>query len=123
MKKIFSDKKQLEKWCRWTARIIGTSILLIILAIAIGEGIHDGPLNFAELPLSDKFGFLTMFGMCLGLVVGWKWEGIGSALILSNFVLFWISQQMTPRINIAFGALLVSGILYFIVWLLKKRYT
>ncbi len=123
MKKKFSDKRQLEKWCRWTARILGTSFLLTFLTIAICGVIGDGPLDLSEVPLADRFGFLAMFGMCLGIVVGWKWEGIGSALILCNFAFFWIAKQMAPMINLAFGSLLLSGILYFIAWLLKRRDT
>ena len=96
---------------RWTARIIGIAILGLIVVFAIGEGVPN-PLqgSFREHLLG--IGILTML---IGQIVAWKWEGIGSVLILGGFALFAIVNHGVP-LNIVFGPWLVTGLLYLICW-------
>lgn len=65
---------------RWTARIVGTAILVLIAAIAIGEGVP----NLLAQPLPVNLLFVAMLTMVVGLIAAWKWEGIGGLLTLGG---------------------------------------
>jgi len=86
----------------------------LITAIAIGES--DGLFNPMEQPVTVRIELLSMLIMWLGLIVAWKWEGIGSVMILGGFALFWIAERRLPALNMAFGPLLLSGLLYLAAW-------
>ena len=53
--------------------------------------------------------------MIIGQIVAWRWEGIGSLLILGGFALFAIVNHGVP-INVVYGPWLVTGLLYLICW-------
>jgi hypothetical protein len=93
---------------RWTARVVGTPILALILALAIGDGVH--PVRMFE---SLRVGLLTvtMLTMIVGQIAAWKWEGIGGGLILGNYVLFAVVNR-SISLNIVFGPWLLTGLLY-----------
>jgi hypothetical protein len=96
----FLDQRLMVATLRWAARIIGTALLVLIAALAIGEGGVPG---------------VALWLMLIGQVVAWKWEGIGGLLILGGFALFAIMNHPF-RFNIVFGSWPVSGLLYLICW-------
>ena len=107
-------KRRIIRSIHWAARMVGLLVFVLITAIAIGEG---GQLdNLLQQPLVVKVEFFAMLVMWLGLAVAWKWEGIGSAMILGGFALFWLAEGRLPRLNLAFALLLLSGLLYFLSW-------
>ena len=59
--------------CRWTARIIGTSLVLIIVLLAIGEGM---PNPFTQ-PMAVQVGFLALALIMVGILGAWRWELVG----------------------------------------------
>jgi len=93
---------------RWTARIVGTLILALILALAIGEGVH--PVQMFE---SLRVGLLTvaMLTMIVGQIAAWKLEFVGGSLILGSYILFAVVIHGVP-FNIVFGPWLLTGLLY-----------
>jgi len=65
---------------RWTARLVGVFVIGLILLVAVGESIRNGHLPPAKLlvhPLT--WGMLVAMA---GMVVGWRREGLGGAIIL-----------------------------------------
>jgi hypothetical protein len=109
------NKRPMVSVIRWTARIIGAALLGLICVLAIGEGARNlhNPLqgSFRE----DLFG-VGILMMLIGQVAAWKWEGIGSLLILGGFAMFAIVNHGVPLINVVFGPWLVTGLLYLICW-------
>ena len=65
------SERQVTTVARWTARILGTAILLLIIAIAVGEGL---PNPFTQ-PLNVNLLFAAMFTMILGLVLAGNGNG------------------------------------------------
>jgi hypothetical protein len=94
---------------RWIARIMGTLLLLLIATIAIGEGFP----NPLAQPLDVILLFAAMLTMVVGLIVAWKWEGVGGLLILGGFTFFAIVNHGI-QLNLAFGPILVVGMLYLL---------
>jgi hypothetical protein len=68
---------------RWTARILGTLTFLMFLAFVFGEG----PPNPFKITNTEKLQFFGMIALFCGLVLAWKWEGLGGFLSVAGFVL------------------------------------
>ena len=69
---------------RWTARIAGTLMALFFLAFFIGEGFP----NIFRLPWRESLSVLLMSAMVAGLLLAWKWEGLGGAVALVAMVAY-----------------------------------
>ena len=96
---------------RWAARITGTVILLMIAAIALGEGFPDP----RTLTLVDRLTFLAMAGICIGCLLGWRWEAAAGFTILGSVLAFFLLQQVL-LLNLVFIPLIVIGSIYLILW-------
>jgi len=67
----------------WAARIGGTLMALLYLALIVGEG----PPPVWRLSLEQNLHFLGFVALTAGLLAAWKWEGLGGAIALAGFVL------------------------------------
>jgi len=108
----FLTERRMVTVVRWTARTIGIALLILIAAFAIGEGVPN-PLRGSLPEHLLTIGFQAML---VGQIVAWKWEGIGSFLILGGFTLFAIVNHGVP-FNIVYGPWLVTGLMYLVCWL------
>ncbi|MGO9109709.1 MAG: hypothetical protein ACLP9L_10785 [Thermoguttaceae bacterium] len=109
-------ERQIVFVARWTARIIGTLLLVLIAIFVIGEGVPNPSI------LSHRENLLTvaMLTMIVGQIAAWKWEGIGGVLILSSYFLFAIMNHGIP-FNIVFGPWLLTGLLFLgCAWMESK---
>jgi hypothetical protein len=66
---------------RWTARILGTLMFLLFLAFFFGEG----PPDLSRLTSTERLQFLCITVLFLGLVIAWKWEGLGGLITVAGF--------------------------------------
>jgi hypothetical protein len=66
---------------RWTARIVGTLMFLLFLAFFFGEG----PPHLSSLTSTERLQFLCMASLFLGLIIAWKWEGLGGLITVAGF--------------------------------------
>ncbi len=105
---------------RWIARIAGLIVLLMVLAIAIGEGFPN--------PLTLKFGeqamMLVMLVMLAGIVLSWKWVGLGGAMLLMGYTTFLINESM-HRHHLALFSFVdlffLLGLIDLVVWWSAKH--
>jgi hypothetical protein len=95
--------------CRWTARILGTLLVLMIGLIAIGEGM---PNPFTQ-PMAVQVGFLALALVMIGILAGWRWELAGGILSLVGWSLFVVAVTHPGRgLNWFVSALALPGVLY-----------
>jgi NADH:ubiquinone oxidoreductase subunit 2 (subunit N) len=87
--------------------MVGTAILALIVAFAVGEGLPN-PLN---QPLDVILLSVAMLTMVVGLVMAWRWERIGGLLVLGGLAFFAIVNHGV-QLNVVFGPMLVVGLLY-----------
>ena len=64
---------------RWAARLTGALVAGLILLVVVGESISNGlpPLRVLFNPIQ-----LGIWASIAGMILGWKWEAVGGALIL-----------------------------------------
>ncbi len=101
---------------RWMARTLGTVLLILIVAFAIGEGVPS-PL---AMSLRENLLSVALLAMVVGQIVAWRWEGIGGGLILLGFILFAIVNHGVP-LNIVFVPWIATGMLYQVCWWRTSR--
>jgi hypothetical protein len=111
-----SKERQILTVLRWAARVVGTLILLLIAAFAIGEGF---PSPFHG-PLAERLLFAALTTMIVGLIVAWKWEGIGGSLILGGLAFFAVVNHGVP-LNSVFAPMLFAGLLNLGCGCLRSR--
>jgi hypothetical protein len=92
--------------CRWSARILGTLLVLFIVLLAIGEGM---PNPFTQ-PMKVQVGFLALALVMIGILAAWRWELAGGILPLVGWGLFVVAVMHPSRgLNWFVGALAVPG--------------
>ena len=109
------DERVVVTVARWTARAVGTAILALVVAIAIGEGVPNPLAQPVEVNLLS----VAMLTMMTGLIIAWKWEGVGGLLILGGFG-FFAAVNHGIRLNVVFGPLLATGLMYLACWWMNK---
>ncbi len=96
---------------RWTARTIGIPLFGLLVLLTVGDGVPN-PLTAS---LRENLFGTVVLTMLFGLVLAWKWEGIGGLLILGGLVLFATAIEAF-LLNIVFTPWLVTGLLYLVCW-------
>jgi hypothetical protein len=88
----------------------------IVLLFAFGEGLNLSQFTARELVL---FVFFPL-GVCLGMVVAWRWEGLGGGITMASLAAFYLVNRLLsssfPR-GLAFVALAAPGLLFLLCWL------
>ena len=102
---------------RWIGRILSVLLLGLMVVLAIGEA---KPEHLREMVLGN-----ALFTILVGLVIAWKWEGLGSLLILGGFAVFAIVNGsrtfMFHPLHNPFYAFLITGLLFSFCWWRTRR--
>lgn len=109
-----------EHWvvvtCRWTARTIGIPLFGLLVILTLGDGVPN-PLTAS--PRENLFGAIVLT-MLFGLVLAWKWEGVGGLLILGGLALFATANEPS-LLTIVVAPWLVTGLLYLVCGAGRRR--
>lgn len=100
---------------RWVARIVGSLLVMMVLAFMIGEGLPN-PLVMSSIELATSLAFLIMI---VGLLLAWRREGLGGALTVGGFLAFWalhIASSHRFGLGGPFPAFPVAGFLHLFCW-------
>jgi hypothetical protein len=114
---------------RWTARVIGTLLVVFTLIIGIGEML-EGFQNNGKLEKFDYFQiiiFIFWFFGLAGLILAWWKEGTGGVFSFICAVIFLILVKVYANINpeASFTGILfiflIPSVLFIIYWWLTKK--
>jgi hypothetical protein len=104
------------KIVRWAARVTSIPILILVLTSLI-----PAMLSFSISAKDDKVIAIGLCATCLGLLLGWKWAGIGGGIILAGVVTI-LSQsddlQYPDPFSVAFG---LQGALFLLSSLFNSQ--
>ena len=98
---------------RWSARVLSILAVGVVLLFAFGEGLNLSRFTARELVLFLFF----PFGVCLGMVLAWRWEGLGGGITVASLAAFYLAQRLMsssfPR-GFALVALAAPGFLFLL---------
>jgi len=67
--------------------------------------------------------FFFPFGVCVGMIVAWRWEGLGEGITVGSLLAFYVALRVIngrfPR-GPWFALIAAPGILFLICWLLSR---
>jgi len=98
-------------WMRWTARIMGALISCLLVVFAIGEGLGADAQSSNPTPRELIELFLLLIS-CVGLLAGWRWEGLGGGIVVACMLAFLTLVRGFPLW--ATLAILAPGILFLL---------
>jgi hypothetical protein len=107
---------------RWSARVLSILVGGIVLLFVFGEG-----LNLSRFTMRESVLFLLFpFGVCMGMAVAWRWEGLGGGVTVASLAAFYLVHRFTspgfPR-GFAFVAMAAPGFLFLLCWWKERRPT
>jgi hypothetical protein len=101
---------------RWFARLFGALIFILLTVFALAQG---GPPN----PWGQewKVNIMThlLLAVWLGVLLGWKWEWLGGALVVAGIIGFCLVEGKLP--NGALLILMAPGVAYLAAWIMRRR--
>ena len=121
------------RWVRWTARIWGGLVFVIVLLIFVGYAYnwlttgHADRYAAEDYPPIENLPPLLMFLAALGSGIAWRWEGLGGAItVVSQLValpvllIHWPITDDFPRYLVApYGIWMIvaiPGTLFLACW-------
>jgi hypothetical protein len=96
---------------RWTARILGTLMVLFFLAFLFGEG----PPPLARMTVREQLYALGVCILFLGLIVAWFWEGWGGLLSVLGWGFLAVLAKRPPW-DLPFLIPAATGLLHLLCW-------
>lgn len=98
--------------------VISVAFLLIMVVPQLFSSQQSRPLTFGETVGL----FFFPFGVCVGLIIAWKWEGLGGIIAVGSVICFHVIMLITGGsldINPFIEGLAVPGVLFLISWFLS----
>ena len=113
MKLISLSEKSIISTLRFFAHLFSVLLIFVVVLIAIGEGF----LRFSHFDMMEVLLSISLLTMLAGLLLAWKWEGIGGTLIITGFIIFfWANSYYSNELQLGFFFLLfpLTGLLYLL---------
>lgn len=112
----------IRKWItitRWTARIWSVPSIVALLLPYFMEGLYWLQADSAR----EVVGHLCFLAILVGLILAWFREGLGGALTVAGFTIFYMTWWATGGFpNGPFLALIAApGFLFLLYWLLSRN--
>ena len=104
---------------RRTARIWSVPSIIALLLPYFVEGLYW----LQATSLREVVGHSCFFTVIVGLILAWRWEGLGGGLTVCGVVVFYVTWWLhgkTPR-GPFFLLIAAPGFLFLLVWLLTRR--
>lgn len=103
--------------CRWTARVLGVLFVLLVITLAVGEGM---PNPFTQ-PVGVQMGFLMLAIMLAGMLAGWIWEVAGGIVSLAGWLGFVVVVNILQHTTGVVVGMALPGLLYLASAYLRWR--
>jgi hypothetical protein len=100
---------------RWSARLSSILVVGVVLVFVFGEGLNLSRFTMRELVLFLFF----PFGVCLGMALAWRWEGLGGGVTVASLAAFYLVHRVLspgfPK-GLALVAMAAPGFLFLLCW-------
>jgi hypothetical protein len=111
---------------RWIARTWSHLMAVLIIFIAIGEGIQDGFSSMLHLTIRESLLMAAFVIVTAGLILGWKWERLAGLMITLGMLAFYVLDFLFAGHFPKGGLFLIiafPGLLYLYLSFLKPEQT
>jgi len=105
------DEKRIINLLRWLTRILGILLIFVIVLFAVGEGLP----NPLALTANEQLGLVALIIMLAGLILAWKFEGMGGLLVIIGYIFFCIIERQILRQGVFF-IFPVVGLSFLLCW-------
>ena len=109
------NKNRILSIIRWTARIWGIAYLAFFLFMFVAEVLSpeqgSNPMTSREM-----VSLVFVFGYFAGLVLAWKWEGLGGVIAIGSTIAFSLGGVTT----LLFVFMITPGLLFLMYWFLSR---
>jgi hypothetical protein len=111
---------------RWVARI-WSLLLLAIALILVGRNIFAPAPEATQFAEGDNLIPVSLLISVLGLLIAWRWEGLGAAINLgfffANYLINWIYHHDILNFGLVFALspVILPGILFLVAWLRVRK--
>jgi hypothetical protein len=101
-------------FARWVARVLGLLYFAFIAFFVVAHAISpQGLPSLWKMSPAEQLDSLALFLMVTGAVVGWKWEGVATVMVLFGTALWLLVERNLPWPP---GLSLLIGMLYAFSW-------
>lgn len=105
----------------WSIIIIGLGILIFIMEI-----IESSTIELEPYPFYENLIPFTLFTAVVGLIISWRWEGLGGAItiisVLVNLGVYLLTgRTAVGAVIVILSPILIPGILFLVCWLRSRR--
>jgi hypothetical protein len=115
-----AEPSGLNRTIRWIARGWSIASIGFVLLILVGELVY--PHAPAPTEFRDLLGlFLFPFCTCLGMILAWRWEGLGGTITIGSLLAFYAALRiMDGRFpgGPFFALVAAPGLLFLFSWTL-----
>ena len=116
-------EKRNKETIKWIARIwsiLSLAFLLLFFATSIFSSGGDDTFAFKDML---QFVFFPI-GLTIGLILAWKWEGLGGIIAISSIIGFHL-QMLVKHGNLDFSLIIellaAPGIMFILYWILSRK--
>jgi hypothetical protein len=113
------EMKRLATIVRWTARVWSIPSIVALLLPYFVEGLYW----LQATSIREVIGHLCFLAVLVGLLLAWRWEGLGGGLTVTGMMVFYITWWLygkTPR-GPFFVLIAAPGCLFLLSWWLLKQ--
>ena len=106
----------------WIARIFGLLFVALVLVIGITAALNPNEPS----PTPREWVGIIFFpiGVCVGYVIGWRWQLLGGSVALGSFVAFFawlVIERDGIRAWPVFVLFAIPGLLFVFSWFVSRR--
>ena len=110
---------------RRIARIWSGVVILVGLLIFIGEVSQSRAPNLTTYPIYENLIPLALFISLVGLLLAWRWEGIGGLITIAGVgvanLVYWFTGREAPLVVfLVLLPVLIPGLLFLVSWRMHK---
>ncbi len=120
---MMENQMKIRNTIRWSARIIGTLILALVLFFLLAD--IFGSANSSVQKLSTKDGITFVFfplSTIIGLALAWKWEAMGEFITILGLVGLLIMRPDLASNSLLMAIVACPGLLYLISWYISRQH-
>jgi len=106
---------------RWSARVLSLVSIGILLLFFVGEADFSQPIHLTP---QEWIGVLFFpVGVVVGMIVGWRWQGVGAGIALGSLLAFYVLDLVvtgTFPSGPFFLLFTLPGVLFGVSWMLER---